>query len=217
MAHLRHVVERYPGHRGYDWVVDNLNTHWSLDVCRQVARWEGLPIDERELSSGAQRRAFLGDPSHRHVFHFTPIHGSWLNQVELFFSVLSRKLLKRGDFASAAEFEGRLKAWLDRYNREQAHPYRWTYTGEPLVRATPFSQTDRQRRQGRAWFGSRPQLFERLIHPPRPYRRRNRPAARQTSRLLGPRGVHRGTVGSAPPGRSSSATFFWSPTPAERV
>ena len=169
-AHLRQVVERFPDQRGYDWVVDNLNTHWSLEVCRLVGEWEGIQPDERQLATGKQRRAFLSDASHQHVFHFTPLHGSWLNQVELFFSVLARRLLKRGDFATAAAFEERMKAWLERYNREQAHPYRWTYTGEPLVRATPFSQTARQRRQGRAWFGTRPQLFERLLHPPRPYR-----------------------------------------------
>ncbi len=169
-AHLRHVREQFPDQRGYAWVVDNLNTHWSLEVCRVVGEWEGIQLDERQLVNGKQRRAFLSDPRHEHVFHFTPLHGSWLNQVELFFSVLARRLLKRGDFASAAAFEERMKEWLLRYNREQAHPYRWTYTGEPLVRGTPFSQTTRQRRQGRAWFGTRPQLFERLLHPTRPYR-----------------------------------------------
>lgn len=172
VEHLRHVVDHYPQQQGFDWVVDNLNTHWSLEVCRQVARWEGLQLKEKELTTGSQRRAWLSDPTHQHVFHFTPIHGSWLNQVELFFSVLSRKLLKRGDFASALELEQRIEQWLDRYNAYQAHPYRWTYTGEPLVRATPFSQTRRQRQQGRAWFGSRPPLFQRLIHPPRPCRRK---------------------------------------------
>lgn len=171
-GHLQHVKEHYPHQQGFDWVVDNLNTHWSLEVCRKVAQWEGLDLDEKELAHGRQRRAWLSDPTHQHVFHFTPIHGSWLNQVELFFSVFSRKLLKRGDFANALEFEERVKQWLDRYNREQAHPYRWTYTGEPLVRATPFSQTKQQARQGRAWFGSGSSLFERLIHPPRPYHRR---------------------------------------------
>ena len=136
--------------------------------------WCGIKVSAKDLKTGAHRRAFLSDPDHDHVFHFTPIHGSWLNQVELFFSVLVRKFLKRGDFDSAAEFDERLERWLQWYNREHAHPYRWTYTGEPLVRATPLSQTSRQRRQGRAWFGARPPLFERLIHPPRPYRRREK-------------------------------------------
>jgi hypothetical protein len=87
-------------------------------------------------------------------------------------SVLARRFLKRGDLASAAEFEERLQRFLREYNQCQAHAYRWTYPGEPLVRATPFSQTRRQRRQGRAWFGSRPQRFDRLLYPPRPYKRR---------------------------------------------
>jgi hypothetical protein len=176
-AHLKHVVGQLPPLRQYHWVVDNLNTHWSLEVCLLVALWCGLKVSAKELKTGRQRRAFLSDPDHEHVFHFTPTHGSWLNQVELFFSVLVRKFLKRGDFDSPAAFEERIARWLATYNREYAHPYRWTYTGEPLVRATPFSQTDRQRRQGRAWFGTRSPLFERLLHPPRPYHRREKPVA----------------------------------------
>jgi hypothetical protein len=172
VAHLRHVVQQFPGKKRYDWVVDNLNTHWSLEVCRLVSEWCGVPLVEEDLGTGPQRRAFLSDPSHSHVFHFTPIHGSWLNQVELFFSVLARRFLRRGDFTSAEEFALRLEAWLTGYKDHHAHPYRWTYTGTPLVRGTPFSQTRRQQQQGRAWFGTRPQLFERLLWPPRPYKRK---------------------------------------------
>jgi hypothetical protein len=172
-AHLRHVAEQFPDMQRYDWVVDNLNTHWSLEVCLLVAQLCDLEIDQRQLRTGKQRRAFLTDDSHQHVFHFTPIHGSWLNQVELFFSVLVRRFLRRGVFASMAEFEERLQAWLARYNSQEAHPYKWTYTGQPLVRGTPFSQTRRQQQQGRAWFGTRPSLFDRLLYPPRPYKRKN--------------------------------------------
>src|SRR6266568_9446678 len=69
-------------------------------------------------------------------------------------------------------------------NTHHAHPYRWTYTGQPLVRATPFSQTRRQQRQGRAWFSPRPQCFERVFYPPRPYKR----AATQLAMYLAPSG-----------------------------
>jgi transposase len=171
-AHLAHVASRFPDQRRFHWVLDNLNTHWSLDVCELMARLNGVPFFKRSLRTGRERRAFLTDPNHKHVFHFTPKHGSWLNQVELWFSTLSRRWLKRGDFASAEEFVARLQAYMYNYNMHRAHPYRWTYTGQPLVRATPFSQTRRQQLFGRAWFGSRPQRFERFLYPPRPYRRR---------------------------------------------
>ncbi len=171
VAHLANVVQQLPDMQRYDWVVDNLNTHWSLALCRLVAGWCNVPFVAKDLLRGVQRRAFLSDPSHKHVFHFTPKHGSWLNQVELWFSVLARQFLKRGDFCSAQEFETRLCDYLEVYNTHHAHPYRWTYTGQPLVRATPFSQTRRQQRQGRAWFSPRPKRFERAFYPPRPYKR----------------------------------------------
>ena len=91
VAHLQHVYQRLPRMKRYDWIMDNLNTHWSLEVCRLVARWCKVPFEPKKLPREAERRAFLGDPTHRHVFHFTPKHGSWLNQAELFFGVLQRR------------------------------------------------------------------------------------------------------------------------------
>jgi len=170
-AHLAHVVHQLPTMARDDWGVDNLTTHWSLDVCRLVAHWCEVPFLPKALLRGAQRRAFLSDPTHQHVFHFTPKHGSWLNQVELWFSVCARRFLQRGDCCSVEDCAARLADSLDVYNTPQARPYRWTYTGQPLVRATPCSQTRHQPRQGRAWFSPRPKRFERAFYPPRPYKR----------------------------------------------
>ena len=149
-AHLLRVVKRFADWSRMTWVVDNLNTHWSLQACEILAMLNDRPFCLRALKQGRHRRAFLTDPDYPYRFVFTPKHGSWLNQVELWFSVLARRFLTRGDFASPAEFDERLRHYLEEYNRQQAHPYRWTYTGEPLVRGTPFSQTRRQQRQGRA-------------------------------------------------------------------
>jgi transposase len=171
VAHLKRAYQRLPRMKRYDWVMDNLNTHWSLEVCRLVARWCGVPFEPHKLQKGPQRRAFLSDPSHRHVFHFTPKHGSWLNQAELFFGVLPRRFLARGSFTSIKDFERRLERFLKDYNARHAHPYRWTYRGEPLVRDTPFSRTRHQQRHGRACFSPRPKRFEWLFYAPRPYRR----------------------------------------------
>jgi hypothetical protein len=142
-----------------------------MEVCEYIAAFCDVPFELWLLKTGKQRRAFFTDPTHAHVFHFTPKHGAWLNQVELWFSVLSRRFLKRGDFASLAAFEQRLLRYLEQYNAQYAHPYRWTYTGQPLVRGTPFAQSRRQQHRGRAWVGPRQQPWERFLYPPQAYKR----------------------------------------------
>ena len=81
---------------------------------RRVVRY---PSDAKTCGVVRQRRAFLSDPTHKHVFHFTPKHGSWLNQVELWFGLLGRRFLAQGDFRSAEDFEARLRAVLGRLQR----------------------------------------------------------------------------------------------------
>ena len=170
-AHLAHVVQQLPTLQRYDGVVDHLHTHWSREVCRLVAHWCHVPYCPKALQRGVQRRAFLSDPTPAPVCHFTPKQGSWLHHVALWFRVCARRLLTRGDFASAHDCATRLGDCMESDNTPHAPPYRWPSTGHPLVRATPLSQTRRQRCQGRAWFRPRPQRFARALSPPRPYKR----------------------------------------------
>jgi hypothetical protein len=170
-AHVLRVAKHFPAMKQFDWIVDNLNTHMSLELCEVVAYLCGVPFRPKELKTMEHRRFWLSNPEHKHVFHYLPLHGSWLSQVEMWFSVLARQFLRRADFTSMQEFAQRLWRYMEEYNQEKAHPYRWTYTGEPLVRATPDTQTRQQRMKGRAWFGTRPQLYERILYPLRTYRR----------------------------------------------
>jgi transposase len=135
--HIRHTVAwlgvQYPQAKKYHWVMDNLNTHWSREVCALFARLNGIKYEPKQLKRGRERIAFLTDPSQQHVIHYTPKHGSWLNQVELWFSVLARRVLRRGDFSSKADLTRKILAYIVYHNGYRAHPYEWTYTGKPLV------------------------------------------------------------------------------------
>jgi transposase len=133
VRHIRDVVEQFPQATKFHWVMDNLNTHWTLELCRYLAVESGCWTkgQEKQLRTGTQRRAFLTAGFGRHVVHFTPKHGSWLNQIEIWFGVLSRRVLRRGDFASVEELRQRILTYIAYYNTHFAHPYEWTYTGKP--------------------------------------------------------------------------------------
>jgi hypothetical protein len=131
--HLRNVTEQFPDIKRFHWVMDNLNTHWNLSMCRCIARLSRSAFEPKKLRTGAQRRAFLTDPEHKHVIHYTPKHGSWLNQIEIWFGVLQRRVIRRGNFLSRADLTRRILQYLDYYNEHLAHPYRWTHTGQPLA------------------------------------------------------------------------------------
>jgi transposase len=89
-----------------------------------------LVLDNGASHIARKTKAWLADHP-RFVVHHTPKHASWLNQVELFFSILSRKLLRRGEFASRDELVARIMAFIHEHNRT-ARPFAWTYDGTPL-------------------------------------------------------------------------------------
>jgi transposase len=93
-------------------------------TCQLIA--ERCACDPGPLKTGAQRKQFLTAASKRVVFHFTPTHGSWLNQIEIWFSTLTRKVLRRGDFASLEDLEKRILAFIDYHDAHWARPYKWT-------------------------------------------------------------------------------------------
>ena len=95
-------------------VLDNLNTHKDTSRGPFLTEWNRAHGD-------------------RFVFHYTPTHGSWLNQVELWFSILTRRVLRYGDFSTPDALVDTIERFIEVWNDEEAKPFRWTYEGRPLV------------------------------------------------------------------------------------
>jgi putative transposase len=139
LAHLQATLATAPKATKWHLVMDCLNTHQSASLVRLVAQDESMTTDwglkgkSGILQSMTTRLAFLKDPTHRIVFHFTPKHCSWLNQIEIWFGILMRKLLKRGNFLSQADLKTRLLEFIAYFNRTMAKPFQWTYKGKALT------------------------------------------------------------------------------------
>lgn len=138
VAHIQATVATDPDAQ-WVFIADQLNTHKSTSLVKCVAELCGITTALGEkgksgiLENMVSRAAFLQCREHRIRFVYTPKHCSWLNQIEIWFGILSRRLLKRGSFASTEALNQRILAFIEFFNQTLAKPFRWTYIGKPLL------------------------------------------------------------------------------------
>jgi len=139
-----HIAQTMATNPAGKWIiiVDQLNTHKSERLVNLVIKACAIELDDDSLGvkgksgileSMITRQTFLADKNHRIRFVYTPKHTSWLNPVEIWFSILVRKLLKRASFTSTEDMAQRILDFIEYFNKTMAKPFKWTYKGKPLV------------------------------------------------------------------------------------
>jgi transposase len=138
VSHRARTIASDPEVTRWHLVAENLHRHQSAGLVRLVAEHDKMPDDlghkgkRGMLRSMSTRAAFLADPTHRIVFHYTPKHASWMNHIALWCSILVRKLLKRASFTSVEDLQARVLAFVEYFNTTMAKPFKWTYGQKPL-------------------------------------------------------------------------------------
>lgn len=137
VEHIKKTVKTSPKSQ-WIFVMDQLNTHkseslvrWIAEQC-QIDKELGIKGKDGILKDMKSRMAFLTNKEHRIRFVYTPKHCSWLNQVEIWFSLLARKLLNRGTFSSIENLRLKLNRFIEYFNNNLAKPFKWTYEGKIL-------------------------------------------------------------------------------------
>jgi hypothetical protein len=136
VAHIKETIQMDP-QASWVFITDQLNTHQSETLVCLVAQLCGIQEDlgvkgkSGHLASMKTRAAFLSDSTHRIRFVYTPRHSSWLNQIEIWFSILVRRLLARASWLSVTQLHQGILAFIAYYNRTSHGPFHWTYKGPP--------------------------------------------------------------------------------------
>ena len=136
---IENTIFDNPQYKKYHFVLDQLNTHKSETLVRLVAKHIG---DKQELGikgksgilkSMQTREAYLMNQEHNIIFHYTPKHCSWLNQIEIWFGILMKKVIVRGDFNSKQDLTDKIIRFIKYFNETLAKPFKWTYRAKPLT------------------------------------------------------------------------------------
>jgi len=136
---IQNTIEDNPKYKKYHFVLDQLNTHKSETLVRLVAKHNGdtqaLGVKGKSgiLASMKTRETYLMDQEHNIVFHYTPKHCSWLNQIEIWFGILMKKVITRGNFTSKQDLKNKILNFINYFNETLAKPFKWTYRAKPLV------------------------------------------------------------------------------------
>jgi len=136
---IENTINDNSDYKKYHFVLDQLNTHKSESLVKLVAKIMGDEQDlgvkgeEGILKSMATREAYLMNHEHNIIFHYTPKHCSWLNQIEIWFGILMKKVIKRGNFTSKKDLKDKIFSFIDYFNKTLAKPFKWTYRAKPLT------------------------------------------------------------------------------------
>jgi transposase len=142
VALIDHIVQQHPEAKGFRFILDNLNTHQSEKLVRNIAEKEkvdlaslGVKGKSGILMNMTTRQEFLKRKKHKVLFHYTPKHASWMNQIEIVFGIIARKAIRRGSFCSKKQLKERLHKFIDYFNATLAKPFEWNYGNKPLKAA----------------------------------------------------------------------------------
>ena len=136
---IGYLIQQNPDASVYHFVADQLNTHKSESLVQFVANFcedtQDLGVKGKTgiLKSMQTREDYLSAGNRRIVFHYTPKHASWMNQIEIWFGILMRKVIKRGNFLSKDDLKNKIVAFMDYFNETMAKPFKWTYKGKALT------------------------------------------------------------------------------------